>query len=54
MIEYLFELIESGVSEEEAIKKTVLKYHKYELFGKGIPDSIEILKKMYYGESESH
>lgn len=53
MIEYLFKLIENGMSEEEALYKTMLKYHKYELRGNGKEDSLRILKEMYYGKTEA-
>jgi len=53
MIEYLFKLIENGISEEEALYITMLKYHKYELRGNGKEDSLRILKEMYYGKTET-
>jgi len=50
MVTYLFALLALGCSEKDAIEETAYKYHKKELFGNDIQDSIKILSEMYNGK----
>jgi len=47
----LFELIDNGMSEGEALKKVGYMYHKYVLRGEDKCISVKHLKEMYYGKT---